>query len=118
MTEFKTIHNAGTLFEVVIKGHEETLSLCVAFSSVMPRGKEIQEWIQTVIEKVKTFHKRQHLTNLEQFVRRGEKRSHIQHAKNERKKANDQRDGEYSNEKFSNSGLFLVGHLSSLDPSN
>ncbi len=116
--KYEGIHDAATTLEVVIEGHEETLFLNASVSSLMLRGKEIQERIQTVMEKVKTFHKRQHLTNTKQIVGCHEKRSHIHHAGNEREKANDQGDGDYSNEKFSNSGLFFVGHLCSVDPSN
>lgn len=103
---------------VVIKVHEETFSLAVAFTEVMPRGEEIQEWIQALIEKVKALHECQHLMNMKQHVRCCEKRSHMQHAKNDGKKDDNQGDGDYSGEKFSNSGLFLVRHLSSFDPSN
>lgn len=106
------------MLEVVIEGHEERLSFSVAFASLMPRRKEIQERIQAVIEKVKTFHKRQHLANTKQVARFSEKRGYVHHAKDEGKEADDQGDGDYSDEEPRDSRLFLFGHLIPLDPSN
>lgn len=116
--KYKIVHNAASILGVVIQGHEEALPRTFPFISGMPRGKEIQEWIQKVIEEVKTLHKGQHLTDTKQFGRSCEKHGHIHHAKSERKKANNQGSSDYSYEKFSHSRLFLVSHLSSLDSSN
>ena len=52
----KIVHNAASILGVVIQGHE-ALSHTFPFTSRMPRGKEIQEWIQEVIEEVKTLRK-------------------------------------------------------------
>ena len=113
--KYKIVHNAASILGVVIQAHEEAL---FPFISGMPRGKEIQEWIQKVIEEVKTLHKGQHLTNMKHIGRFCEKRSHIHHTKNERKKANNQGSSDYTYEKFSHSGLFFVSHLSSVDSFN
>lgn len=87
--KYHIVHNAASILGV-IQGHEEALSRTVPFTSGMPRGKEIQKWIQEVTEEVKTLHKGQHLTDMKQFGRSCEKRGHIHHAKNKRKKANNQ----------------------------
>lgn len=93
------------------------LFLSAAVLPVMPRGEEIQERIQTVMEKEKAVHERQHLANANQLFGVREDRGHVQHAENQGEKADCQEDGDYSNEKLINSDL-LAGHFSSFEPSN
>lgn len=84
----------------------------------MPRGKEVQERIQTVIEKVKTLHERQHLTHIKQRELLLEQRGDIINAKKQGKETDDQVDSDYSNEDLSSSGLLLVRHLPLFDALN